>query len=77
MAREDQVQQTDYDSGCINQALSYDEVSNAIDAAKMQKAYLTIPNEALKKKMQKQSFIVFSSFVLYLDWAPLNGTIAA
>ena len=48
LAPEDQDQLSDYDSTCLNQNLTLSEVSKAIDLAKMRKAYLTIPNEALK-----------------------------
>ena len=41
---------SDYDYECLNERLSFDEVSKAIDATKMRKAYLIIPNEALNNQ---------------------------
>ena len=59
LAPEDQDQLSDYDSTCLNQNLTLSEVSKAIDLAKMRKAYLTIPNEALKNENAKTLFHAF------------------
>ena len=42
-----------YDSDNLNEEISYDEVSEAVDKTKMRKSYLEIPNEALKNKHAK------------------------
>ena len=42
-----------YPSSKLNEEISYDEVSSAIDRAKSRKSYLQIPNEALKNQNAK------------------------
>ena len=42
-----------YDSANLNEEITYDEVSEAVDRTKMRKSYLEIPNEALKNKHAK------------------------
>ena len=46
----------DYDAESLNNDLSFEEVSKAIDKAKLRKAYLEIPNEAIKSKNAKILF---------------------
>ena len=46
----------DYDSESLNSNLTFDEVSKAIDRAKVRKAYIEIPNEAIKNKNAKFLF---------------------
>ena len=67
---------SDYDSQVLNDNLSYDEVSKAIDGSKLKKAYLIIPNEALKNKNAKILFINFFNFVLFPVLVQPNGTTA-
>ena len=51
MAPNDQEQVSNFDSVSLNNDILFDEVSKAIDKAKMRKAYLQIPNEALKNQV--------------------------
>ena len=44
LSPEDQNNVTNYDSTSLNSDLLFDEVSKAIDRAKLKKAYLQIPN---------------------------------
>ena len=46
----------DFDADSLNTNLSFEEVSKAIDKAKLRKAYLEIPNEAIKSKNAKILF---------------------
>ena len=46
----------DYDAESLNNDLSFEEVSKDIDKAKLRKAYLEIPNEAIKSKNAKILF---------------------
>ena len=55
----EQELQSDYDSECLNENITYEEVSKAIDGSKSKKAYLSIPNEALKNKNGKILFHAF------------------
>ena len=48
-----------YNSEHLNNELSYEEVSKAIDRSNMKKAYLQIPNEALKNRNAKLLFHKF------------------
>ena len=50
---EEHEQLGDYNSESLNVNLTYDEVSKAIDKAKLKKAYLDIPNEAVKNENAK------------------------
>ena len=50
----EQKQTTNFNSESINSEFSYQEVSDAIDCTKFNKAYLEIPNEALKNKNAKE-----------------------
>ena len=53
MTSEEQGNQAEYESEELNEELSYDEVSDAVDKSKFKKSYLEIPNEALKNKNAK------------------------
>ena len=53
LAENHQPDSEDNDSTSINEEITYDEVSEAIDRSKMRKSYLEIPNEALKNKHSK------------------------
>ena len=48
MSNSEQQQSTDFSSEQINNDILFSEVSNAIDKIKFHKAYLEIPNEAIK-----------------------------
>ena len=48
-----QTAHRDYNSEELNEGITYDEVSLAIDKSKLKKAYLEVPNEALKNKNSK------------------------
>ena len=67
MTSEQQFNQSEYDSEELNSALTYDEVSEAINKSKYRKSYLEIPNEILKNKNAK--LLLFNSFsTLFLIW---------
>ena len=53
LSPEEQEQLGDYDSESLNVNLTFDEVSKAIDKAKLKKAYIDIPNEAVKNENAK------------------------
>jgi hypothetical protein len=67
LSPEEQELLADYDSECLNSNLTYDEVSKAIDRAKIRKAYIEIPNEAIKNENAKLFFINFSTLLYF--WA--------
>ena len=46
---EEPIRISQSNSEVINSVISYDEIADAINKSKMKKAYLEIPNEALKK----------------------------
>ena len=71
LSPEDQNNVTNYDSTSLNNDLSLDEVSKAIDRAKLKKAYLQIPNEALKNQQAK---ILFHKFFQLCFVSGLNPT---
>ena len=56
---EEQELLSDYNCEELNANISYEEVSKAIDRAKLRKAYLMIPNEALQNTNAKQLFHKF------------------
>ena len=53
----DQLAPEIYNSELLNSEISYDEVAHAIDKCKSRKAYLDIPNEALKNRNAKMLYI--------------------
>ena len=74
LSPEDQEQQSEYNSEMLNKNLSFDEVSKAIDKAKFKKAYLDIPNEAVKNANAKILFhkffqLCFISGLSPTEWA--------
>ena len=48
LSNQEQEQTSQFSSEQINNDISYNEVSNAIDKIKFHKAFLEIPNEAMK-----------------------------
>ena len=50
---DEQAAQSIYSSEMLNHEFSYDEVSDAVDQSKLHKAYLQIPNEAMKNPNAK------------------------
>ena len=62
LAPEQQDQDSKYDSNDLNENISFDEVSKAIDKAKLKKAFIEIPNEAVKNKNAK--ILLFNFFQL-------------
>ena len=68
----EQEQISDYNSESLNLNLTYDEVSKAIDKAKFKKAYLDIPNEAVKNENANFLFHRFFSTVFYLWVEPFR-----
>ena len=70
---EDVLQDSKYDSAELNSEILYNEVSKCIDSSKLHKAYLDIPNEALKNtnaKLLLYKFfkICFESGLNPADW---------
>ena len=55
LSQEQQDLGSSFDSSLLNCDISYEEVSNAIDKAKLGKAFLFIPNEAMKKFKQNST----------------------
>ena len=73
MPFEEQSNQGEHDSEEMNDDISYDEVSQAVDNSKYKKSYLEIPNEALKNKNAKLLLhrffnLCFLSGVNPTDW---------
>ena len=73
LSTEEQNSGNIFDSEMLNSEISYSEVSNAIDSIKRNKAFLEIPNEALKNinsKLLLHRFfsLCFSSGVNPTDW---------
>ena len=62
MPFEQQSLNCDYNSDNMNNEISYDEVSDAIDKSKYKKSYLEIPNEVMKNKNAK--LLLFKFFNL-------------
>ena len=76
LSNQEQEQFSQFSSEQINNDISYNEVSNAIDKIKFHKAFLEIPNEAMKTQMQKVFYINFSIFVLSLvSVRPIGTTV--
>ena len=67
LSPEDQEQQSEYNSEMLNKNLSFDEVSKAIDKAKLKKAYLDIPMNRSKMQMLKFYSTNSFNFVLFRD----------
>ena len=70
---DEQSLKTDYSSEMLNNEISFDEVSTAIDKSKTQKAHLEIPNEAMKNynaKILLHNFfnLCFKSGLNPTDW---------
>ena len=66
-------QSSQYSSAELNSDILYNEVSKCVDCAKLHKAYLQIPNEALKNANAKQLLhkffnLCFSSGLNPTDW---------
>ena len=73
LSNEDQDKTCTFESATINQEISFKEVSDAIDSLKFHKAYLGIPNEAMKnsnsKKILHKFFnLCFKSGLSPFDW---------
>ena len=56
----------------LNNAITYEEVSRAIDDTKFKKAYLEIPNEALKNENAKEILFKFFSICFKAGLSPLD-----
>ena len=69
----EQHESNNFNSESLNNELSFSEVSSAIDKTKFHKAYLDIPNEAMKNENAKQILhrffnLCFKSGLSPLDW---------
>ena len=53
LSENEQESKSQFDNENLNCEITYQEVSNAIDQSKLGKAYLSIPNEALKNNASK------------------------
>ena len=53
MTSDEQQQRSFYDTNILNDSISLYEVSAAIDRAKLRKAFIEIPNEAIKNNNAK------------------------
>ena len=70
---EEQVSNSPFDSSALNNDITYEEVSNAIDKAKCGKAFLVVPNEAMKNPeakllLHKMFNICFQTGLSPTDW---------
>ena len=73
LTTEEQNRTSKYDTETINQEISFKEVSDAINNIKLKKAYLDIPNEALKNDhakliLHKFFNMCFKSGLSPFDW---------
>ena len=73
LSNEQQEETSNFSTESINHEISFNEVSMAIDNIKFNKAYLDIPNEAMKNDNSKQLLhkffnLCFESGVSPLDW---------
>ena len=73
LSPDEQSDRSPLDSSSLNCAISYQEVLNAIDSLKCGKAYIYIPNDALKNNsavclLHKLFNICFSSGLWPTDW---------
>ena len=73
LSKEEQVNETNFDTSLINAEITMTEVSNAISKAKSGKSYLEVPNEALKNEAAKKLLlnffnICFSHGISPIDW---------
>ena len=75
MPFEEQRAEGAFNTDEMNSEISYDEVSDAINSSKFKKAYLNIPNEALKNKMQSYCFTNFSTSAFCQVSIPQTGII--
>jgi hypothetical protein len=73
LGADEQSERGEFSTQSLNKNLSFDEVSKAIDRAKLKKAYLEIPNEIMKNfnaKILLQNFfnLCFKSGLNPTDW---------
>ena len=68
----EQQQNSNYSSEKINAETSFQEVSDAIDDIKFHKAYLNIPNEAMKNKNTKCILHRFFNLCFKTGVSPVN-----
>ena len=73
LTNQQQEQTSRFESSSINKAITFREVSEAINSIKFSKAYLEIPNEAMKNENAKQILhkffnLCFNSGMSPLDW---------
>ena len=73
LAPEQQDQQSRYDGNELNQNISFEELSKAIHKAKLKKAFIDIPNEAVKNTNAKRLLhnffqLCFSSGLSPTEW---------
>ena len=67
---EQQSQSHKYNAENVNIEISYDEVSDAVDKSKFKKAYLEIPNEAMKNKNAKLLLLKFFNLCFISGYNP-------
>ena len=70
---QEQASQSAYSSEMLNNEFSFDEVSDAVNQNKLHKAYLKIPNEAMKNEnakilLHKFFNLCFKSGLNPTDW---------
>ena len=73
LLNDEQQQNTDFNNEQVNNEISFSEVSSAIDKIKFHKAYLDIPNEAMKNfnakcLLHKFFNLCFKSGLSPVDW---------
>ena len=66
MPFDEQRDKGDFNTDEMNSEITYDEVADAINSSKLKKAYLNIPNEALKNKNTKLLLHKFSNLCFFV-----------
>ena len=72
LSNQEQEQTSQYSSEQINIDISYNEVSNAIDKIKFHKAFLEIPNEAMKNPNAKSLLHKFFNLCFKSGFSPAD-----
>ena len=80
LSAEEQMSSSPFDSSLLNADITLDEVSNAIDKSKLGKAFLFVPNEAMKNPqakllLQKLFNICFQTGLSPADWLAAHVSI--
>ena len=72
LSDEQQQERAPFDTSPLNEGLSFEEVSEAINQSKLHKSFLEIPNEALKNENAKILFHKFFSVCFETGLCPTD-----